>query len=108
MSSPIIPFLIAFMAGICCSYLFPVVDTILHIVLMAALVVLFFSVKYTWKRGYDSLLIFTVFILGLLAMGLYSNPLLTKIISVILSTQKKWLSKAWYAKIHKLCRKKQN
>ena len=49
MSRPIIPLLIALMAGISCSYLFKIPDPLVQITLIAALVLILLALTKKWE-----------------------------------------------------------
>lgn len=78
MSRPVIPLVIALMAGISCRYLFQIPDPLIQITLTAALVLILLSLTKKWGSVFYPSLLFSLFLLGILEMNIYLHPHLDK------------------------------
>ncbi len=74
MSRPVIPLVIALMAGISCSYLFKIPDPLVQITLTAALVLTLLALTKKWGNVFYPALLFSLFLLGILEMNIYLHP----------------------------------
>lgn len=78
MSRPVIPLVIALMAGISCSYLFKIPDPLVQITLTASLVLIVLGLTKKWGNVFYPTLLFSLFLLGILEMNIYLHPHLDK------------------------------
>jgi competence protein ComEC len=74
----VIPLLIALMAGISCSYLFLIPDPLVLITLIAVLPIIPLAMKAKWERVLYLVLLFPLFLMGILEMNLHLHPHLGK------------------------------
>ena len=74
MSRPIIPLVIAFIAGISCSYLFKIPDPSVQITLTIALVLTLLAFTKKRKQFIYPALLFCLFLLGILELNIFLNP----------------------------------
>ena len=90
MSRPIIPLLIALMAGISCSNLFQIPDTPIQVCLAAVLLLILLILIKNWCRILYPFLLFSLFLTGYSGDEYLSLPsYLVKTISEIISVLKK-------------------
>ena len=78
MPRPVIPLLIALMAGISCSYLYKIPDPPVQVALTALLVLILLALIKKWRWFFYHALLFSLFLLGILEMSIYLHPHLDK------------------------------
>jgi competence protein ComEC len=74
MPRPIIPLLLALMAGITCANLFPIPTLPVQVCLVAALIMILMTLMRKWGRPRYPILLFSLFLLGILVMNVYLYP----------------------------------
>jgi competence protein ComEC len=74
MQRPIIPLVIVLMAGISCAHLFPIPDLPVQICLTAALILILSAMIRKSRLIFDTVLLFSLFLLGILVMNFYIYP----------------------------------
>ncbi len=74
MSRPVIPLVMALIAGISFSYLFKILTPLVQIALMTSLVLIFLAVIKKWGQVLYPSLLFSLFLLGILEMNIYLHP----------------------------------
>ena len=74
MPRPFIPLLLALMAGITCANLFPIPNLPVQICLVATLIMILLTLMRKWRRSLYPILLFSLFLLGILEMNVYLYP----------------------------------
>ena len=78
MSKPVIPLLIALIAGISSSHFFRIPDPLIQITLTTALLLILLALAKKWGQVFYPTLLFSLFLLGILEMNIYLHPHLDK------------------------------
>ena len=75
MPRPVIPLLIALIAGITCANLFPIPDLPVQVCLASTLILIVLTLRRKRGRARAPFLLFSLFLLGILGMNVYLYPL---------------------------------
>ena len=74
MPRPVIPLLIALMAGIICANLFPIPDLPVQVCLATTLILILLTLRRKQGRSLYLFLLFSLFLFGILEMNVYLYP----------------------------------